>query len=61
MIMKMAVIDARIGNEQRLASQAETNTLGDSGKHSGNRWPERPIKDPHGSKTVLPQQPRQSD
>jgi hypothetical protein len=52
--MEMALIDARIRDEQRLATQTETNALGDARQSSGYRRPKGPVKYPDRSKTVLP-------
>src|SRR5215469_5417583 len=59
--MEMTLIDAGIGNEQRLAAKAESDALGNAGEHSRDRRSERPIKNPDAFKTLLPQQSRQPD
>jgi hypothetical protein len=56
-IMEVALIDSRIGDEQRLSSQAKTNTLGDPGERSSDSRPQGSVQHPHCLKTFLPQQP----
>lgn len=59
--MEVALIDSRIGDKQRLSSQAKTNTLGGPGERSSDSGPQGSVQYPHCLKTSLAQQPCQPD
>ena len=61
LIVEMAVVDAGIGDEEALRSEAEPDALGYAGKPGGERRPDGAVENPDRAEFAAPQQRRQPD